>query len=220
MMASGGICCIDDFDQLGEGEQAAIHEAMSHQTITLAKAGAHVQLKTSTSVLAACSAEEDRRSEGEAALAKSLSKFDLVVHAESASGDADDEDLARHIVRSAAAGQVRSPDAAAAIADLQHHVKRAKALKPVISEEAHARLVACYAEMRRKVSWATPRHLESLIKLSDAVARAQLEEEVHVMHVEEAFEFMVRNMRSGAVAQHGLVDGGSRPSKRARHHGA
>lgn len=49
---SSGLCCIDEFDKLGNQQQALL-EAMEQQSVSLAKAGIVSSLPARTSVIAA-----------------------------------------------------------------------------------------------------------------------------------------------------------------------
>lgn len=86
--------------------------------------------------------------------------------------------------------------------DLQRYIKLARSFKPKITPEARASLIHKYRQLRsadragiRGAFGVTVRQLESLIRLSEAVARIHLDEKVQVEYVHDAYELMNSTLR-------------------------
>lgn len=79
-----------------------------------------------------------------------------------------------------------------------------KSIHPRLSDDAVQALTEEYVTMRRsgssrKVITATPRQLESLIRMSESLARMRLSEFVEVVDVEEAVRLMKVAMQQAAT---------------------
>lgn len=85
-------------------------------------------------------------------------------------------------------------------------------INPVISEEAQQRLIHAYVETRKAGASrgqlsAYPRHLESLIRLSEAHAKMRFSQTVDVVDVEEAWYLHREAMKQSATdPQTGKID--------------
>lgn len=182
-------------------DQVAIHEAMEQQTITITKAGIQASLNARASVLAAANpihGRYDRTKTLKANVNLSppiLSRFDLFFVVLDDCNPESDLQVATHILNIHRCQEEQNTVPVPFSKDqLRRYIQFARTFQPVITPESQAVLVDCYKRLRqsnaRSAYRITVRQLESMVRLSEAMARLHCDSEVKPSYVEEAYRLL------------------------------
>ncbi|CAB3398174.1 unnamed protein product [Caenorhabditis bovis] len=204
VLADGGICCIDEFDKMMDGDRTAIHEVMEQQTISIAKAGIMTTLNARTAIIAAANPaygryNPQRSIEQNVDLpAALLSRFDLILLMQDKADRENDKTLAEHITYVHQHGKHpnREKKDIISLETLREYIQLCKTYSPSVEPSLRERIVDAYVEMRRDARYSSdptfvsPRMILGIVRMATARAKLRLSPTVNESDVEEALRLM------------------------------
>lgn len=224
VLADGGIVCIDEFDKMREDDRVAIHEAMEQQTISIAKAGITTVLNSRTSVLAAANPLEgrynDQKSPGENIDFQTtiLSRFDMIYVIKDAHNEAYDQRVARHVMNTHMNSSAQLPsevEGEIPLETMRRYVTYCRAkCAPRLSPAASEKLCSHFVEIRKQVHDhevfnnvrssvpITVRQLEALVRITESLAKLELNPVANERHVDEAIRLFNASTMNALQQEH------------------
>jgi replicative DNA helicase Mcm len=209
VLADEGIACIDEIDKMREEDRVNIHEAMEQQTVSIDKAGYHVQMKARTAVIAAANPSLGRYDQYKSVFENLpkfppslFSRFDLIFKVLDVPNEEEDMKIVTHIIGCA---QNKSPIDRNL---LRKYIAYSKRIKPTLSDEAANSLKNYYVSIRKtfttdqKTFPFSARQFEALKRMTLARARSLLKSQADkedVDIVKQLFNVFLKETAGGDV---------------------
>lgn len=219
VLADQGVCLIDEFDKMNDQDRTSIHEAMEQQSISISKAGIITTLKARCSVMAAANPTSGRY-DSSTSFAENvdlsdaiLSRFDILCVVRDTVDADTDRRLAGFVVDSHikshpafddedldTTGNLPPPPVTQDL--LKKYIMYARVnCHPKLHNIDDDKIARLYGDLRKEsmASGGIPiavRHVESIIRMSEAHAKMHLREYVNEDDVNMAIRVMLESFIS------------------------
>jgi len=219
VLANNSLVSIDEFEKMNKDDQVAMHEALSLQTVSIAKAAIVATLPAKTSVLAGANPKFSRFDpyipiREQINISETLlSRFDLKFALRDIPDIQRDEKMVSHVLDSRHFKQEESKPTISPLF-LKKYIAYAKMnCKPKLTKVAGRKLKEFYVGLRGKSTTEespvpiTLRQYEGLIRLAEASAKIRLKDKVEEEDAERAIDIMKYSLRQfGFDPETGLID--------------
>jgi len=224
VLADRGVCLIDEFDKMNEQDRTSIHEAMEQQSISISKAGIVTSLMARCAVIAAANPIGGRY-DSSCTLAENveltdpiLQRFDCLCVMQDVVDPVEDERLALFVtgshMRSRPTSDLRNkallPNSISEWekdripqALLKKYIQYARSTcRPILRGNIdQEKIASLYSALRREScnSGGVPiavRHIESMMRMSEAHAKMHLREHVREDDVDASIQMMLTSFIS------------------------
>lgn len=203
VLSSDGLICVDELDKMGSEDRSAMHEALENQTVSISKANIQATLIARTTVLAAANPKFGRFDPygiiaDQIDLPPTLiNRFDLIFPIKDLPEETRDEKMAKHILTLHQSPHVNEPEIPTDILRKYIAYTRQK-ISPKLTDGALEEIKEFYLRMRKsgggeggiKTIPISARQLEALVRLSEASARARLDNRVTRKDAKKAIELI------------------------------
>ncbi|MFB6116749.1 MAG: minichromosome maintenance protein MCM [Candidatus Nanosalina sp.] len=201
VLAHKGMAAIDEIDKMAAEDRSSLHEAMEQQQISVSKANIQATLNAETSILAAGNPKLGRFDPYEPIPQQInigdtlLSRFDFIFPVKDEPDEEKDAKLSSQVLKNHI--NPEETDAEIEQESLRKYIAYAQKKRPQLTQEAADKIQEFYISMRSRGSDEengnvpiTARQLEALVRIAEASARAELEDEVTEKDAERAIDIL------------------------------
>ena len=203
VLSSDGLVCVDELDKMSTEDRAAMHEALENQTVSISKANIQATLIARTTVLAAANPKFGRF-DPYGIIAEQIdlpptliNRFDLIFPIKDVPEETRDEKMATHILTLHQRPDINEPEIPTNMLRKYIAYSRQK-ISPKLNDAVLEEIKDFYLRMRKSGGGEggirsipiSVRQLEALIRLSEASARARLDEKVTRKDAKKAIELL------------------------------